>query len=144
MSILGTEAGLISDLNLLLQIVIIIILFAGFFYTKRKIRYDVHGKIMGIAVFLNLLSLIFVMVPGTVGGLSSLASRITQPVILLTFFHKVLGGLAEILGIIFIIILRPCGSKLIKNTRYLMITTFTLWIMAFLLGAIAYIIFNVL
>ncbi|MCW4032771.1 MAG: hypothetical protein NWF08_05195 [Candidatus Bathyarchaeota archaeon] len=144
MSILGTRAGLISDLNLLLQIVIIIIIFAGFFYAKRKIRYDMHGKIMGIAVFLNLLSLIFVMVPGTIGGLSSLASRITQPTILLMTIHKVFGGLAEILGIIFIIILRPCGSKFIKNTRYLMRTTLAFWIIAFLLGVIAYIIFNVL
>lgn len=88
MSILGTRAGLISDLNLLLQIFIMIILFTGFFYAKRKIRYDMHGKIMGIAVFLNLLSLIFVMVPGAIGGLSSLLSRITQPIILLTTIHK--------------------------------------------------------
>jgi len=144
MSILGTKAGLISDLNLLLQIVIIIILFAGFFFAKRKIRYDMHGKIMGIAVFLNLISLIFVMVPGTIGGLSSLASRIMQPAILLTTIHKVFGGLAEILGIIFIIILRPCGSKFIKNTRFLMKTTFALWIIAFLLGVTAYIFFNIL
>jgi uncharacterized membrane protein YozB (DUF420 family) len=144
MSILGTRAGLISDLNLLLQIIIMIILLTGFFFAKRKIRYDMHGKIMGIAIILNFLSLLFVMVPGTIGGLSSLTSKITQPVILLTVIHKVLGGLAEIFGIVFIATLRPCGSKIGKNTKSLMASTFTLWIIAFLLGIIAYIIFNIL
>jgi hypothetical protein len=63
MSILGTRAEFIYDLNLILQIVIII-LFTGAYYAKRKMQYRIHGKIMGWAIILNAVSILLVMAPG--------------------------------------------------------------------------------
>jgi len=144
MSILGTKAPLIYDVNLIFQVVIMIILVIGAYYAKRKLRYAVHGKVMGVALLLNAISILFVMAPRLFENLGFLRSTITQPPSQIGVIHPILGVVAEILGLTVMATLRPCGSKMGTNIRYLMRITITMWTMAFLLGVIIYIAFYVL
>ena len=144
MSILGTRAELIYDLNLILQILIFLILLTGAYYAKRRIQYRIHSKIMALAVALNALSIVIAMGPRLVGSLSFLTSTMTQSRSQMTFLHPVLGGIAELLGIIAVITLRPCGSKMGSRVRQLMRTTFMLWAAAFLVGLAVYLAFYVI
>jgi uncharacterized membrane protein YozB (DUF420 family) len=144
MGLLGTKAPLLYDLNLILQIVIIIILFTGAYYAKRKYKYQVHGKIMGLAILLNVISILFVMAPRLLENLNFLISNIAQPPVQVAVIHPVFGGLAVVLGIAILAKLRPCGSKMGTNIRYLMRITLTIWTIAFLLGLSIYIAFYVL
>ena len=144
MSILGTRAELIYDLNLILQILIFLILLTGVYYAKRRIQYRIHGKIMALALGLNALSILIVMHPRLVESLSFLTSTISQSRSQMTFLHPVLGGIAELLGITVVITLRPCGSKMGSRVRQLMRTTFMLWAAAFLVGLAVYLAFYVI
>jgi uncharacterized membrane protein YozB (DUF420 family) len=143
MSILGTKAPVIYDLNLILQIVIMVILFAGAYYAKRKMKFELHGRVMALALLLNAISTIFVMAPRLFETLSYLASTLVQVPTELALVHPILGGLAEILGFIVLASLRPCGLKMGRKIRYLMRATFVIWTLAFLFGLSVYIAFYV-
>lgn len=144
MGILGTRAPLIYDLNLILQIVVIAILLAGAYYAKRKRNFNIHGKAMSVALVLNIVGMLFVMAPRLISSLSYLVSTVNQLPSMLTIIHPIFGGLAEILGLFAVATLRPCGSKMGKNVRNLMIVTFALWVVAFLFGVSVYIAFYVM
>ncbi len=139
MSILGTRAEMIHDLNLILQILIIIILFTGAYYTKRRVRYNIHGRVMGSAVLLNAISILLVMAPRLLGSINFLASTMTQTPSQITVIHPAFGLVAEILGLATIVALRPCGSKMGTNIRCLMRVTFIIWSITFLIGLSVYI-----
>ncbi len=143
MSILGTKAPLMYDLNLVFQIVIMVILFAGAYYARRRRDFKLHGGVMEVALILNLVSIVFVMAPRLFGALSYLVSTLVQVPTELAVVHPVLGGLAEILGVIAVVRLRPCGSKMGTSTRTLMRTTIVIWTLAFLFGLSVYVAFYV-
>ncbi len=136
MSILGTKAPLMYDLNLVFQIVIMVILFAGAYYARRRRDFKLHGGVMEV-------SIVFVMAPRLFGALSYLVSTLVQVPTELAVVHPVLGGLAEILGVIAVVRLRPCGSKMGTSTRTLMRTTIVIWTLAFLFGLSVYVAFYV-
>lgn len=133
--LLGTAAPLRSDVNLLVQVVILVLLFVGFYVVKR-LKFGQHGYFMFFAVAVNLLSMIFVMLPSAlsiIGGAS------------LTFFtglmalHSALGAVAEVWGIYIVAVWRfrrPGQScfKLRNHMRVLMI----LWVMTSVLGFALY------
>ena len=53
---------MLSEINLILQVVILVVLFAGIFQAKRK-RFNHHGYLMFFVVVLNFLSILLVMGP---------------------------------------------------------------------------------
>jgi len=144
MSFLGTRAGFVYELNLILQIVIIIILFTGAYYAKRKMQYKVHGKTMSLAIILNALSILLIMAPRLFSSLSYLTLTITQPRSDIAILHPIFGITGEILGISLLAALRPCGSRRGTTIKYLMRTTLAFWTFAFLLGLTVFISFYVL
>jgi len=135
---------LVYDLNLLLQILIILVLFSGAYFAKMKANYRIHGKIMSSAIVLNAISIMLVMGPRLFDSLGFLTSTITELRTQIAVLHATLGVTAEMLGVAAVFVLSPCGSKMGTNVKYLMRTTFAIWTLAFLLGAAAYIVFYVL
>lgn len=86
LGLLGTEASFASDLNLLLQIIILILLFVGVKFVKEKTQSSLktHGRIMTIAVVLNAIGFILVMGPSFVGYFSTpLQQLLKLPVVVL-------------------------------------------------------------
>ncbi len=130
----GTKAGITSDLNLLLQIVVIIILFVGVKYGKDKTQDSLkrHGRIMAIAVVLNAVGFLSVMGPSIFGYFSVPLGELSVFGIVSTSFHAVFGGMAEILGIAFVFNKKP------KNIRLWMRLTSGFWVIAFVLGVSLY------
>ncbi len=130
----GTKAGITSDLNLLLQIIVIIILFVGVKCGKDKTQDSLkrHGRIMAIAVVLNAVGFLSVMGPSIFGYFSVPLGELSVFGIVSTSFHAVFGGMAEILGIAFVFNKKP------KNIRLWMRLTSGLWVIAFVLGVSLY------
>lgn len=52
---LGTKAGLQADLNLILHLVILVLIVAGFMFARRK-KFDIHEKWMFPAIVLVAIS----------------------------------------------------------------------------------------
>jgi len=132
--LLGTEASTASDLNLLLQIIVLIILLVGVKFGKEKTpsSFEKHGRIMTIAVVLNAIGFVSVMGPSFVNYFSTPIQKLSIIGILSTSLHALFGSIAEILGIAFVFNKKP------KNIRLSMRLTMLFWVIAALLGIALY------
>ena len=132
--IFGTKASLASDLNLLLQLVILVILIFGVKFGKEKTAKSLkrHGNMMTIVVVLNAIGILFVMGPSFVGYFSTSILELSTIGILSTSLHAFFGSLAEVFGIAFVFNKKP------KKTRLWMRLTMLFWIIALILGISLY------
>ena len=132
MGFLGTRAGPLADLALIISIAGFIILCLGVVYAKRGILLR-HFKMTRIAVLLLIIAFIW-MGPRFIGSLHIIISRLTALPILITVFHVVIGTFALFAGIFL------AFDMVIKKTRNPMRTVLLLWILALLLGMVTYIV----
>jgi uncharacterized membrane protein YozB (DUF420 family) len=98
---LGTEASNLIDINLILQTAIIAFLGSGWFFARRA-RFLNHGKFMATAIVLNILSLIFVMFPSLVEGAGVIVEKPTNPGLIISVIHVLVGGFALSSGVYFL------------------------------------------
>ncbi len=132
MGFLGTRAGPLADLALIISIVGFIILCLGVVYAKRGIL-PRHFNMERLAVLILIIAFIW-MGPRFIGSLHIIIFRLTSLTILITVFHAVIGTSALLAGIFL------AFDRVIKKTRYPMRTVFILWILALLLGIATYIV----
>ena len=144
MGLLGTHAGILADLNLIIQLMMLCVLIFGRSRAKGK-NFGLHGRMMAVAVVLNAASLATVMLPSLMLGLGFLVTNSTNPISIITILHAIIGTIAELLGIYLVLKWRFSKTfvECIKNKR-LMNPTIILWITTALLGVILYIGFYII
>jgi len=127
--VFGTRASLLSDLNLVFQIVLLMILLAGFRFGKNKTggSLKIHGRLMTVLAVLNGLSILLVMGPSLFTNFGAVAGEIFVIGFPLTLLHHSIGLIAEILGVV--LVFRKFGK-----VRTWMRIAFMLWLVALLLG----------
>ena len=133
---LGFDIGTVALANLTLQTIAYLILILGFVIAKKK-RFQKHKKVMAAATLLNFISLFVVMLPvfySLVYGISLPAISTTNTIVII---HHSIGLIT--LALASVVILKSCA--LIKNTKLLMLTIFTLWSITYLLGVAIYLTF---
>jgi uncharacterized membrane protein YozB (DUF420 family) len=101
MGFLGTRAIWLSDVNLILQIVILAILILGINFAKKE-RIVEHGRVMTFAVALNAVLIVFIMIPSLIGNMNTIMTGLYTAGVLITLGHAILGGIAETLGAILV------------------------------------------
>lgn len=140
--IFGTKANLISDLNLVLQIIILFVLLVSVSLKKRR-DFKRHGSLMGFAVILNAISFFLVMGPSLVGSADLIQREFYSAGVLTTLAHAVTGSLAEILGVWLVgeWLLRSFEIKACVKRKRVMQVTVSLWFIAAILGISLYIIY---
>jgi len=102
--IFGTKASVLSDLNLLVQIVLLVILLVGFRLGKKKTKASLtmHGRFMRVLVVLNVLSILFVMGPSLLLNFGAAVDEVFVVGFPLTLVHHSIGLVAEILGLVLV------------------------------------------
>ncbi len=135
----GTSASVSSDLNLILQIVLLALLLAGFILGKRKTgnSLKLHGRLMTVLVALNALSILLIMGPSLFTNLGTAVEEVSTVGFPLTLLHHSIGLIAEVLGVV--LVFRKFGK-----VRSWMRITFTLWFIALLSGIGFYIVYYLL
>jgi len=129
---------LLSQANLILEIIILIVLFAAF-ALKRRGKFRKHGSMMLAGVVLNILSFTIVMGPAFFSleqnGLFDHPGRLYFA----TLAHAGLGGTALVLGIFLVASwhLQVSIQKCMRRKK-IMRMTFVLWIIALILGILLY------
>jgi len=121
--LLGTNASIASDLNLMLQIVVFIILLIGVKFVREKTPRVLkrHERFMTYAVALNIVSILLVMGPSFVTNFSAVLAEPSTINFPLTLIHHFLGIVAEILGIMFVF-------KKFGNVRMWMRLIMSIWV----------------
>jgi uncharacterized membrane protein YozB (DUF420 family) len=142
--IFGTGAVLQTDINLILQIVMFLIIVIGLFY-KNKRKFKIHGGIMGIAVILHILSFLLIMGPSLYENYDFFTTDTSELGVQTTWIHAVPGAIAMIMGIILVgaWALRPSNIAACSRMKRLMDITTLLWLISLIFGITTYMVFYV-
>jgi uncharacterized membrane protein YozB (DUF420 family) len=138
--IFGTGADLQVDINLILQIVMFVIIVISLFY-KNKMKFKIHGVLMGIAVILHVLTFLTVMGPIFFGYFREFVKYVSHPEIQTTWIHAVPGAIAMIMGIMLVgaWALHPSDIASCSRRKRLMDITVLLWLVSLIFGIATYI-----
>jgi len=140
--IFGTGAHIQTDINLILQLVMLIIIVVGLVYkSKRKIK--IHGGLMGIAVILHLISLFAVMLPSFNKNYEYFRTATSELGVQTIWIHAVPGAIALILGIVLVAAwaLRPSNIASCSRRKRIMDITTLLWLISLVFGIASYMVF---
>ncbi|TET27611.1 MAG: DUF420 domain-containing protein [Candidatus Bathyarchaeum sp.] len=142
--IFGTGALLQTDINLILQIVMFLIIVIGLVY-KSKRKFKRHGELMGIAVILHVLSFLLVMGPSLYENYDFFTTATSNVGVQTTWIHAIPGAIAMILGIVLVgaWALRPSNIAACRRRKRLMDITVLFWFISLIFGIATYIVFYV-
>ena len=142
--LLGTGALLITDLNLLIQIVSFALLLGALVYKARG-KFKIHASIMGIALVLHFITFLVAMGPSFVEGIAFLTTETTQVGVQTLWVHAVSGALSLALGFFLVVAwiskksdVKPCFKR-----KRIMDATALLWATSLVFGIATYIAFYV-
>jgi len=128
----------ISDFNLILQLAIFALFLTGIYAIRaRKKSLRKHRALMGIAVMLNMVSIVMIMGRSFLNLAGSLTSRFYEFGAVVTLTHVTTGSLAQVLGILFLL-------KHPRKIRLVMRLATIFWAAALLLGLVFYAYFYLL
>jgi uncharacterized membrane protein YozB (DUF420 family) len=137
---LGTHAPFISDLTLILISLTAILFTIGWQLARQK-HYEAHRWIQTLAACLNTIAVLAVMVRSFVVHIfPGIPGKLLEGDYGVTTVHAIVGAIALLLGIF--VVLR--GNKLVpkglrfKNYKLFMRTSYTLYMVATLIGLIVY------
>ena len=138
--IFGTNALLIADLNLLVQIASFILLLCALLY-KAKGKFKIHGSMMGIAVLLHFITFLIAMGPSFVVSYGFLTTDTLQFWIQTLWVHVISGALSLVLGIFLVAAwipkvpnIKPCFGR-----KRIMDATAVLWAISLVFGIVTYV-----
>jgi uncharacterized membrane protein YozB (DUF420 family) len=142
--ILGTQATLVADVNLILQIIVLIGLTIGAFQARRG-RLGAHRKLMTAAVIINAVAIIAIMNPSFFRVFPFALRHPGAPGPTVMWPHAAIGALAELMGAYIIIRLNLDPSRLARlgSLKLLMLITLLLWIVALVVGIAVYYVWHV-
>jgi len=137
--IFGTSAVLITDVNLLLQVISFLFILVGLWF-KIKGRFKNHGFAMGGAVILHLLSFLLAMGPAFMDGFGFFTTDIGFSGVQTMWVHAVTGAIALVLGIVIVLawIVRVSDIAACTRRKRLMDVTVLLWLISLIFGIATY------
>lgn len=142
--IFGTGALIQTDINLVLQVVMFIVIVVSLVY-KSKRKFKIHGGLMGTAVILHLISLFAVMLPSFNKSYDYLITATSELGVQTIWIHAIPGAIALILGIFLVAAwaLRPANIASCSRLKRIMDITILLWFISLMFGIASYVVFYV-
>lgn len=142
---LGTDAGLLADLNLLAYLLLLLPLMAiGFYFARRKWFEPHHKYVMTGITVVNWLLIGFVMLSSFTDGVApNVPDNLSDDFYLFPTIHLVTGGIAQIIATYLVLRMwlekrLPQWMK-VRNIKRYMRLTLSLWVVTALLGILIYI-----
>lgn len=137
-------AILLSQANLVLEIIILIVLFAAF-ALKRKGKFLKHGGMMLVGVVLTILSFVIVMGPAFFSFVQNGLFDHPGRLYFVTLAHAGIGGIAMVLGVFLVASWHlQASTQSCMRRKKIMRLTFVLWVLALILGILLYMLLYIL
>jgi len=142
--IFGTGALLQTDINLILQVVMFVVIVIGLVY-KNKNKFKIHGELMGIGVILHVISFFAIMLPRFNDGIDYFTTATYELGVQTIWIHAIPGAIAMILGIVLVgaWALGPTNIAACSRRKRLMDVTTLFWFISLFFGIVTYIVFYV-
>ena len=140
--IFGTNAVLITDVNLQVQIVSFILVLGALVY-KAKRKFKIHGSIMGVAVLLHFITFLIAMGPSFVGSIAFLTTETLLTGVQTLWVHALSGAVSLVLGFFLIVAWVPKVSNIkgCFGRKRIMDATAISWTISLAFGIATYIAF---
>jgi uncharacterized membrane protein YozB (DUF420 family) len=137
--IFGTDAVLITDINLLIQIIAFILILVGFGY-KTKGKFRNHGVVMGAAVILHLISFLMAMAPAFFRHVEFFTTDTSLMGVQTMWVHAATGAIALVLGIVIVVawVVRVSDIAACTRRKRFMDVTVLLWLISLIFGIATY------
>jgi uncharacterized membrane protein YozB (DUF420 family) len=135
---MSMDVFLIAQINLVVQVAILVSLFAGLILKKRN-KFFLHGTAMLVAVVLNAISFFLVMGPSLLSLGQTVEEHALNRLSLAVLGHASFGSAAEVLGIWLVGSwrLRSSVQGCVRKKR-IMLVTIVLWLIAILFGILLF------
>jgi uncharacterized membrane protein YozB (DUF420 family) len=132
---------IIVTVSLLVQLAVLGLLLYGYLL-KRRLRFQQHGFIMAVAVFLHLTVVFTVMIPSFVLAIipEYVVANVASATSVVSLIHASFGATALTLGLWFVLGWRLKGLKGCFKRKMYMRWTLIVWATSLLLGIVLYII----
>ncbi len=133
MALFGVNPIIASNLNMLLQSIVLIFLLVGYRFGRNKVWQSLrkHQIFMRVMVPLNLLGIIFVMLPSFISAFDAVLAEPFEIHFPLTILHATFGAASASLGITLVF-------KKFGNVRFWMRFTIAMWLITLALGFLVY------
>lgn len=137
--IFSSNTVFITDFNLVIQIVTFLLILLGFRYKIRK-KFQNHGYIMGIAVFLHLVFFIIAMWPSFSGGFEFFTTSIFLIGVQAMWIHAVAGTISLIIGVYIVLawLLHVSNIARCFKRKRLMDIALIFWLISLIFGIVTY------
>jgi uncharacterized membrane protein YozB (DUF420 family) len=142
LGIFNPGAPSLSDLNLILQVIILAILCLAIVF-RLKHSFVKHALMMGSAIVLHTFAIFAIMVPSLIsmkssssGLLNDLFTRFAS----VTVAHSIVGSLVEIMGVFLVVswLFRRSNLERCFKRKNIMLVTIALWLTELVLGIFIY------
>jgi uncharacterized membrane protein YozB (DUF420 family) len=142
--IFGTRADLQVDINLILQVIMFVIIVISLVY-KNKMKFKIHGGLMGMAVILHIFSFLVVMGPSFSTNYEYFTIVTSDLGVQTTWIHAIPGAISMILGIVLVGVwaLNPSNVAACSRRKRIMDVTVLLWLVSLVFGVASYTFFYV-
>ena len=142
--IFGTGALIQTDINLIIQVVMFILIVVGVVY-KNKRKFKLHAELMGAAVILHIVSFFAVMLPSFNDGYEYFVTATSELGVQTMWIHAIPGAISMILGIFLVVAwaLRPANIAACSKRKRLMDIVTLLWLILLIFGIASYIVYYV-
>jgi uncharacterized membrane protein YozB (DUF420 family) len=136
---LGHPRFLKNDLNLLIQILTLAIIFVSIYY-KKKGKLKHHGATMGIAVILHILTVVSVMGPIFSQSFTFFSTQTGLALVQAVWLHAIPGAIAILLAILLIVMwaIQPSNTAACYKRKRIMDVTLVLWVFSLVFGIVTY------
>ncbi len=131
MSFLGTRAGPLADLALIISMSGFIILCLGVIYAKKGI-FSRHFKMTRLAVLVTIIAFLLWMGFSLIRSFQFILSHLTELPVLVTASHAIIGTSVLATGIFL------AFDRIIKKSQYPMRAIFICWVLTLILGLTTY------
>ncbi len=137
--IFSSNTVFITDFNLVIQIVTFLLILVGFRYKIRK-KFQNHGYIMGMAVFLHLVFFIIAMWPSFSGGFEFFTTSIFLIGVQAMWIHAVAGIISLIIGLFIVLawLLHVSNIARCFKRKMLMDIALIFWLISLIFGIVTY------
>jgi len=128
---------LLATVSLVIQLVVLVLLVAGVGFKRQK-KFRVHGLLMFVAVVLHLLTVLLIMAP-SFSVIAFTPTGLSLTITLMSIVHGIFGIIALGLGIWLVASWRLRESlQFCAPKKMFMRATFSIWIIAIVIGIAVY------
>ena len=142
--ILGTQAYLGADMNLIFQLTTFVLIIISVVFKKKK-KFNTHGQLMGVAIVMHIISFIAIMGPVFFIDFEGFVSLVSYPKIQTMWIHAIPGLISMILGTLIVVLwaLNPNNLATCRKRKRIMDITIILWLTSLIFGLTTYTLFYI-